>query len=215
MMIVNLYLPRGIIEMGADNEASVSAVPRDVRASILRAAATLFAERGYNATSVREVVEAAGCRKPTLYYYFDNKEKLYLEVIRSCCDCIIAVIEAALLPPGTVRERFGRALTAYLDHVHSNVIVLRLLMAAERHPDQGQPLFDFDALRKRYVKITRAILEAGVESQELRADLDVEEAVLSLFGMVDHRLVLFLHGRPIPEDYPDRVLELFFNGVGA
>jgi AcrR family transcriptional regulator len=43
---------------------------------IARAAARLFAERGYDATSVREIVEAAGVAKPTLYYYFRSKEGL-------------------------------------------------------------------------------------------------------------------------------------------
>src|SRR5262245_39336465 len=43
---------------------------------IARAAARLFAERGYEATSVREIVEAAGVAKPTLYYYFRSKEGL-------------------------------------------------------------------------------------------------------------------------------------------
>lgn len=43
---------------------------------IARSAAKLFAERGYDATSVREIVEAAGVAKPTLYYYFRSKEGL-------------------------------------------------------------------------------------------------------------------------------------------
>ena len=43
---------------------------------IARAAARLFAERGYDATSVREIVAAAGVAKPTLYYYFRSKEGL-------------------------------------------------------------------------------------------------------------------------------------------
>ena len=43
---------------------------------IARAAAHLFAERGYDATSVREIVEAAGVAKPTMYYYFRSKEGL-------------------------------------------------------------------------------------------------------------------------------------------
>jgi AcrR family transcriptional regulator len=43
---------------------------------IARTAAKLFAERGYDATSVREIVEAAGVAKPTLYYYFRSKEGL-------------------------------------------------------------------------------------------------------------------------------------------
>jgi AcrR family transcriptional regulator len=43
---------------------------------IARAAARLFADRGFEATSVREIVDAAGVSKPTLYYYFRNKEGL-------------------------------------------------------------------------------------------------------------------------------------------
>ena len=43
---------------------------------IASTAARLFAERGYDATSVREIVEAAGVTKPTLYYYFRSKEGL-------------------------------------------------------------------------------------------------------------------------------------------
>src|SRR5215471_7397882 len=43
---------------------------------LARVAARLFAERGYEATSVREIVEAAGVTKPTLYYHFKSKEGL-------------------------------------------------------------------------------------------------------------------------------------------
>jgi AcrR family transcriptional regulator len=43
---------------------------------IARVAARLFAERGYDATPVREIVKAAGVSKPTLYYYFRSKEGL-------------------------------------------------------------------------------------------------------------------------------------------
>jgi AcrR family transcriptional regulator len=43
---------------------------------LARVAAKLFADRGYEATSVREIVEAAGVAKPTLYYHFQGKEGL-------------------------------------------------------------------------------------------------------------------------------------------
>ena len=48
----------------------------EVARHIARAAARLFAERGYDATSVREIVEAAGVTKPTLYYHFGSKQGL-------------------------------------------------------------------------------------------------------------------------------------------
>jgi len=43
---------------------------------ILEAAVHLFAHKGYDATSIREITEAAGVTKPMLYYYFENKEGL-------------------------------------------------------------------------------------------------------------------------------------------
>jgi AcrR family transcriptional regulator len=49
---------------------------RDAAREILRAAARFFADRGFDATSVREIVEAAGVTKPTLYYHFGSKEGL-------------------------------------------------------------------------------------------------------------------------------------------
>ncbi len=50
----------------------MASVPRH----LARVAARLFADRGFEATSVREIVEAAGVAKPTLYYHFQSKEGL-------------------------------------------------------------------------------------------------------------------------------------------
>lgn len=54
----------------------------DNRSRILDAAESLFAMRGYAATSVREIVRAAGVTNPMLYYYFGSKEDLLLHLIR-------------------------------------------------------------------------------------------------------------------------------------
>ena len=56
----------------------VDAAPESARTAegIARVAARLFAERGFDATSVREIAEAAGVTKPTLYYHFGSKQGL-------------------------------------------------------------------------------------------------------------------------------------------
>src|SRR5512136_2187857 len=53
-----------------------------VRQRLLAAATDLFTQRGYAASTVREIVGAAGVTKPVLYYYFRNKEGIYLELMR-------------------------------------------------------------------------------------------------------------------------------------
>jgi AcrR family transcriptional regulator len=54
--------------------AGNAATEADTRSAILREAAELFAARGYDAVSVREIVQAAGVTKPALYYHFGSKE---------------------------------------------------------------------------------------------------------------------------------------------
>lgn len=55
---------------------SVKPGSSDVAQHIARVAAHLFASQGYDATSVRSIVEAAGVTKPTLYYHYGSKEGL-------------------------------------------------------------------------------------------------------------------------------------------
>jgi hypothetical protein len=61
-----------------------NAAPSDAATykGLLSAAREVFTRKGYSATSVREIVAAAGVTRPVLYYYFRNKEGIYLELLR-------------------------------------------------------------------------------------------------------------------------------------
>lgn len=63
---------------------------------IARVAARLFAARGYDATSVREIAEAAGVTKPTLYYHFGSKEGLAQALLDRPVAALTAEIQASL-----------------------------------------------------------------------------------------------------------------------
>jgi AcrR family transcriptional regulator len=63
------YIPEEFIE--AHNTKGV----------IFRTAARLFAEKGYNGVSMREISELTGLSKPTIYYYFGNKEGIYRALV--------------------------------------------------------------------------------------------------------------------------------------
>ena len=53
------------------------------KAKIFMAAALLFAEKGYNGVSMREISETTGLSKPTIYYYFGNKEGIYTALVET------------------------------------------------------------------------------------------------------------------------------------
>jgi len=91
----------------------------DVRATILEVAERLFAERGYTATPVRDIADAAGFTPAMVHYYFGNKETL-----------LQAVLEQALEPLARVIEKMKSA-----DAVAPEDIVRRLMTIVSKHPN--------------------------------------------------------------------------------
>ncbi|MBI3912556.1 MAG: TetR/AcrR family transcriptional regulator [Armatimonadetes bacterium] len=77
----------------------------DTRTRILRSAEKLFAERGYAATSVHDIAEAAGANKALLYYYFRDKRGLYESLIEDSHAEVRRMIDAALSAPGSYTDR--------------------------------------------------------------------------------------------------------------
>ena len=66
-----------------------------VRNRLLSAAIELFSRKGYPATTTREIVAAAEVTNRSLYYYFQNKEGIYLELMRGAFDKFDALLDAS------------------------------------------------------------------------------------------------------------------------
>src|SRR5260221_5464528 len=80
---------------------------------IARVAARLFATQGYEATSVRTIVEAAGVTKPTLYYYFGSKEGLAQALLTMPMTVLADRMRAILAECGDPIEGLTRIMEAH------------------------------------------------------------------------------------------------------
>src|SRR5271170_8370679 len=65
------------------------------RGQLFAVALELFAERGYRATTMDDIAEAAGVTKPLLYQHFSSKRALYLELVEAVSDELLAAIALA------------------------------------------------------------------------------------------------------------------------
>ena len=79
-----------------------------------KAAIHLFSEKGYEATTVRNICDAIEITPPSLYYYFDSKENLYLHVVEQCEQAHRAAVEEAMeaCHQVTAEERLGHLFEA-------------------------------------------------------------------------------------------------------
>ncbi len=78
------------------NDASLKPISGDMADHIARVAARLFAARGFDATPVRTIVEAAGVTKPTLYYHFGSKEGLAQALLTHPMTAFVATLRACV-----------------------------------------------------------------------------------------------------------------------
>ena len=103
--------------------------PSERRVLIERAATRLFAERGYVATTVDDIVQAAGLTKPMLYRHFESKQELCIALLERFRAELIAA-PLARFTAGAVDQRaqLGTMIDAWLEHI-------------EQHPDETRLLF--------------------------------------------------------------------------
>jgi AcrR family transcriptional regulator len=86
------------------------------RAQLIEVGRSVFAKRGYEATSVEEIAERARVSKPIVYEHFGGKEGLYAVVVDREMEHVVTSI-AESISSGTPRERIERAALAFLTYV--------------------------------------------------------------------------------------------------
>ncbi len=86
------------------------------RAQLVEVGRKVFAERGYEATSVEEIAERADISKPIVYEHFGGKEGLYAVIVDREIEQIVSCIVEAI-SSGSPRERLERAALAFLTYV--------------------------------------------------------------------------------------------------
>jgi len=185
-----------------------------VREDLLAGATKLFTRKGYASTTVREIVSAAGVTKPVLYYYFRNKEGIYLELIRGP----FAEFDALL---DEVHERHGNAtqkIVHLLDQVFSlflnRIEVGRLMYSIYYGPPQGAPFFDFDTYHLKLQETIRQLVQEGIRRGEFRKG-NSEDMMWAILGALN----VAIEGQLChPEMAIDRkglrrILNLIVNGI--
>jgi AcrR family transcriptional regulator len=105
-----------------------NAAGTDTRAGLLRAGRKLFAERGYDGTSVRAITGEAGANLGAVTYHFGSKEELYRAVLHDVLGPLPSLIEEVVTGQGTVIERVDGVARTYVRFLASNPEVPRFLM---------------------------------------------------------------------------------------
>jgi len=187
-----------------------------IRERLLSCATQLFTQKGYTATTVREIVTAAGVTKPVLYYYFKNKEAIYLELFREPFSKLDTLLEALRDPRGTATDRLlhfsDQVFSLFVEHLQS----ARLMYSFYYGPPQGAPFFDFDSYHLKFHEVVRRLIRDAIRRGEFRKG-NVEDMMWAVVGTVNVAMEVQLCHPEMKMDRNGlaRILRLVFRGMEA
>ena len=180
------------------------------REELTRVAARLFAERGYQGTSLADLAEALGMQKPSLYHHIDSKEDLLWDVAWDGALAFHAALDG-VPADAPAAERIHLALRAHLAVVGGQLDRATVFVREWRNLS-GARQDEFLAERRRYEARIRELFRAGVEESQLRIDLDVATAAL-LFLSAANWAYTWLRPGAGTEQLADRLYAVLLDGM--
>ena len=159
--------------------------PRGVPQRVIEAATALFAEQGYESTSVQQIVSRAGVTKGAMYHYFSSKDELLAGTYAQLLDLqnahLVDIVGRDLPALDRVRLVGEDLVRTTLEHL-DNAIVFHRSLHLLSDPSRAS----FREERRRYREIFEQLLLDGMESGEIRADLKIDLASFSFFGAIGY-----------------------------
>src|SRR5213082_1227777 len=180
------------------------------RTELTRAAARLFAQKGYDGTSIGDLAEALGVQKGSLYAHIESKADLLWEVARDGAAAFHAALDA-VPEEGPVIERIRAALRAHLRVVAEQLDIATVFVREWRYLE-GERRDRFVAERRRYEERFRDLFREGVEGSALRTDLDVATAAL-LFLSAANWAYTWLRPEADTSTLADRLFDALLDGM--
>lgn len=186
--------------------------PSATRETIRNAAIELFAEKGFAATTTREICERAGVTKPVLYYHFESKEQLYTELILDACNESRKQLMLAAQRGKTAREKLIEVLTADFALTKRNPTLCLMFFRIIFAPQKEAPSINCLEMGLEWLRLIQGIVSEGVRRREMRGrPREIAEAMMGMH--VIYTMSYLLAGEPaLDRPLARRIVDLLLKG---
>jgi AcrR family transcriptional regulator len=184
------------------------------REDIIRAAAQMFRQKGYQASSMQDIADAVGLQKASLYHHVTSKQDILLEILDQALDIMIADMQAVLDAGGPPEEQLREAMRAYVTRVTQEASLAAVLQLEHRNLEPRKRAAHV-VRRDRYDQLWRSLIHRGVERGVFR-DVDERMVAFALLGVQNWIITWYrADGRLTPSEIADQFAELFLAGLRA
>jgi AcrR family transcriptional regulator len=179
----------------------------DKQIQILEVAETLFAEKGFDGTSIRDISKVAKINVAMVSYYFGSKEKLLESLVlfktSGLKEQLVNLIEENLEPV----EKINKLITLYINRLNRNRGIYRILHFELASKKRVLELQSFSEIKKANLKSLELIIKEGQAKGVFRKDVIIELLTPTILGTFFH----FQMNKPFFEDILNLKTEETYN----
>jgi TetR/AcrR family transcriptional regulator len=181
---------------------------------LLASALSLFSEKGYEGASIREIIERAGVTRPVLYYYFENKEHLFINLVESWSDQMIADLDKNIAAVDGYRAKLSAFITTGFAHAEEATEVIGLIFHVFLSPPGHGPNLDKDKLWQLRFQRVLDIMQAGLDAGDLTGR-SASTLAMAFIGMMDTYIMAKINHREtkLSNELGEALVDLFLEGA--
>ena len=188
---------------------------------ILEAAFTEFSRNGYASTALDQIAERAGVTKGTIYVYFENKEHLFISMVRDVMQAKLdAVHEMVESHTGStadlLRAQFSFMYQHIVEDTRRREVVRMLIAEAPRFPELADRYHQ--EILSPCLDMLRQTIQRGIDCGEIKNSsiIDNPQVIIAPIALVDLWIMMFDDRQPLDlKTYFDAHLDLVLNGLLA
>ena len=187
------------------------------RQDLLAAALAVFSRKGFDATRLEDIAEAAGVTRGAVYHHFGGKNELYLSLLETASNVGSQAIEKAIQEGGTFLQIVNRILVYSLSLLEEDTR-FRQVMALSLKTSQASGVGERERQQAHnLVQSIAGFFQTGIGQGEVRPDLDPHTAARALLGYQNGLSMLWLANRDAfsIQENALSLAEIYVRGIAA
>lgn len=182
------------------------------RGEVLSAAERLFAEHGYQATSVRDIADVMAIQPGSLYAHIESKDTLLWDIVTRAADGFFEAVEPIVSADLVPMEKLRRLISAHVQVITANLDAASVYSTEWRHLGADRKS-EFAKRRNIYEKLVRGLVRDCIREGTF-ADVDEKFATLLILSSINWIYQWYRTDGPMtPEEIARKLTDMLFNGL--
>ncbi len=184
-----------------------------MKEKILNTSTELFGKRGFQETSIQDIVSSNQLTKGTFYYYFKNKEDVLVHIHEQFIDSLLSQQKEIMEEGQTAHNQLRSMVRMLIGNIRTNANSAMVFFREMRHLSQAKTE---DILPKRHLfqKNIASVIEQGIQSGEFRSDLRADMLSFAVLGIANWSYFWYEPDGEVGEEELTTIfMEMIFKGI--